>query len=301
MKLWDCRMLSDAKGPLKAWDNLASSHDKMAACASPDGKYVVTGTSLEKKGVNGNSSVRIFSTEDFSLARSLDFGQRSVVSLVWQREINQLVVGTSTGEVVMLYSPFSSKKGALHFVGRHKAVKAAHLMEDATMGPIFNMTDGKDIQKFYNTGHGNMESIRRQEVRQNQKTVVPIKPPALDGKTAVTAGTKLVSKTILELEGKSKITVDSQGERVDSQKALLKYADKPYKYADETGRDNLTLDAYAKTQPVKILDYSVDESEGDKRMHTALDGDFCRKCGQKMCRCVDYTMWGDPNKKRKTN
>ncbi|OLQ03253.1 hypothetical protein AK812_SmicGene13793 [Symbiodinium microadriaticum] len=47
--------------------------------------------------------------------------------------------------------------------------------------------------------------------------------------------------------------------------------------------------AYEKSQPQKILDYDVEQSEGDLRLQSLLQGDFCRKCGMKMCRCVDYS------------
>merc|ERR1711862_1085048 len=96
--------------------------------------------------------------------------------------------------------------------------------------------------------------------------------------------------------GKSKVASE------DSLKALLKYADPEKKVKDLSGKDSTVfLSGYEKTQPVKILDYSVDESVGDAKMSLAKGGDFCRKCGMKMCRCVDYTQWGssDPNKRRK--
>merc|ERR1712232_389881 len=262
MKLWDCRMLSDAKGPLNAWTDLPAGHEKQGVCGSPDGKYIVTGTSLEK-GAKGNSSLRVYDADDFSLAKSLDFGQRSVIRVGWQPEINQVIVGCGTGEVVMLYSPYSSKKGALHFVGRHRRAKAAHEIEDSGFGPIFSMVDGKDIMKFHQlTAHGNWEAVRRHGIRQNQKTLVPARPAELDGKTATTSGTKLVSQTILKLEGKSKVASE------DSQKALLKYADKE----GGEGKNSVYMGAYANNP--KILDYTVDENEGDQKMHLAMNGDF---------------------------
>jgi len=287
MALWDCRLLSDAKGPLKRWEDLPNTSEKLGVCSSPDGKYIVTGTSYSRVG-NVHSSVRVYDTTDFSLAKNLDFGQRSVVSCCWQKDINQILVGTSTGEVVMLYSPYSSKKGALHFVGRHRRAKAAHEIEDSGMYPIFPMVEGKDIAHFYKTAKGNLNSLRKRDARENQKTITPVRPAALDGKTATTSGTKLVSKVILALEGKSKVHVDNEGRATDSQKILLAYADKPGEKRQ-----------YMQSVDQAPLDYSVDEAEGDKRMAEGLKGDFCRKCGQKLCRCVDYSQWGPAFKKAK--
>merc|ERR1719162_355149 len=48
MKLWDCRMLSDAKGAVRTWDDLPASHEKTGVCSSPDGKHVVTGTEPDR-------------------------------------------------------------------------------------------------------------------------------------------------------------------------------------------------------------------------------------------------------------
>merc|ERR1711959_186989 len=122
--------------------------------------------------------------------------------------------------------------------------------------------------------------------------MVPQKPDEIEGgkKTGATAGTKLVSSVILNLEGKRK------GADEDSQKALLKYA----LPEGEAPKDSLVMRAYEKNQPVNILDYSED-SEGDSKMHLAMGGDFCRKCGMKLCRCVDYSQWGDAQKRARDN
>merc|ERR1712100_1014288 len=131
MKLWDCRMLSDAKGPVTTFENLPAFYEKSGVCASPDGKYIVAGTNF-KKGTSNKASLRVYDTKTFSMMKSLDFGAKSVLRIEWPRDINQLVVGTSTGEVVMLYSPFSSTKGALHFVGRKAKAKDALAIEGQT-------------------------------------------------------------------------------------------------------------------------------------------------------------------------
>ncbi|CAE7501551.1 unnamed protein product [Symbiodinium pilosum] len=83
----------------------------------------------------------------------------------------------------------------------------------------------------------------------------------------------------------------------DSQKALLEYQDRIS--ADTATKTMLVDTAYAKTQPQKILDYSEDLSEGDKRMMLAMKGEFCRKCGMKNCRCVDYSKYGEGTKKQR--
>jgi len=287
MKVWDCRMLSDAKGPVKVFENLSNNSEKGSACTSSDGRYIATGTTIHK-GAFGTATVRVFDAKDFSLVKSLDFGQRSALRLAWPKDLNQLVVGTGTGEVVMLYSPFSSKKGALHFVGRKAKTKSAMALEHtAGDGPVFNMTDKDDIQRFYQTGHGNMARIRKIEARQAQKTITPVRPPANDGATGALSDTAAFAAMALKAGAKRLNLQNASGQEKDAQKALLKYADK-----GSVKEGTLVDNAYKGTQPEKILDWSVDESEGDKRMQTSADGNFCRKCGQKVCRCMDYSTWG---------
>ncbi|CAE7480268.1 unnamed protein product [Symbiodinium natans] len=82
----------------------------------------------------------------------------------------------------------------------------------------------------------------------------------------------------------------------DSQKALLEYQDK---ISADTAKSTLVDGAYSRTQPQKILDYSEEQSEGDKRMMLAMKGEFCRKCGMKNCRCVDYSKYGEGAKKQR--
>lgn len=296
MKVWDCRMLSDAKGPLKTWEDLPAGNEKVGLCTSPDGKYIVTGTAFEKGAAMGSASVRVYDARDFGHVQSLDFGARSCTQLAWPQEINQLLVGTTTGEVVMLYSPFSSKKGALHFIGKRAKKLTPAELEGAGFGPIFNMTDKDDIKKFWSTGHGNMFKMRRGEARHSQKTLMPDLPPGVETGTVNPHSDSMAFAALALKHGAKRLNLKSTWDAggSDSQKALLSYADKVEEKGSFMGA------AYAKNQPAgPILDYSEDMSEGDKRMQTQLQGDFCRKCGQKVCRCVDYSRWG-LNKKQKT-
>mmetsp|Transcript_5548 Transcript_5548/g.12093 ORF Transcript_5548/g.12093 Transcript_5548/m.12093 type:complete len:764 (-) Transcript_5548:226-2517(-) len=292
MKVWDTRMLSDAKGPVKTFDNLHCGSEKSGLATSPCGRWIVTGTSPEKAG-SGNSTVRVWETEEFKNVSTIDFGKKMPTKFAWPKALNQLIVGSSTGEVTMLYSPYSSKKGAMHFVGKRAKAKADHDLGSAGSGPIFNMTDPEEIKKFYSTGHGNMQRIRRAEARQAQKTMVPVRPPDKNNTQAATSDSMAFAALALK-NGAKILNLNNAGQwEQDSQKALLKYAN--------TQGDSLLGKAYETSQPTQILDWSVDESEGDKRMQGRLGGDFCRKCGQKVCRCVDYSVWSQDKKKQRTS
>jgi len=283
VKVWDCRMLSDAKGPVHTFENLPTEQEKSGVCVSADGKHLVAG--MSSKTVGGySSSVRVFDMKTFKLVRTLDFEKRAPTQFVWPREQNQIFVGTSAGNVSVLYNPATSKKGAMYFVGRKVKAKELGMAEqEGRMGPIFNMSVGEDIQRFYATGHGNMTRIRNQEARHAQKTVTPLKPQETVGPIGKMTDTQNFVALAIK-SGGQRMKLKSTGEiEADSQKALLKYADK----AKEWG---LFDGAYNKTQPQKLLDWREEEGEGDQRMQLALSGDFCRKCGQKVCRCFDYSV-----------
>lgn len=289
MKLWDCRMLSDAKGPLKSFTDLHAGHEKAGVCASPDGKYLCVGTAAQRNAI-GKAALCIYDLSTLKQVRCLNFGARSPVRVAWPADLNQLVVSTTSGEIVMLYSPTHSDKGALHFVGKHARRKDTHQVEGTTAPQIFMMTDREDIQKFYSTGHGNMSRIRAGEARHSQKTLTPARPPQQDGALAASREACDFQAAVLKAGAKRLGFNSARGTEQDSQRALLAQDAKIGK------SDSLMGSAYLKNQAP--LDWSVEESEGDQRMQLAQGGDFCRKCGQKVCRCVDYSAYGI-NKKQK--
>jgi len=282
VKVWDCRMLSDAKGPLHTFGNLPTEQEKSGVCVSADGKHLVVGTS--SKTVGGySSSVRVFDAKTFDSVRTLDFAKRAPTLLAWPREQNQIFVGTSAGSVSVLYNPATSKKGAMYFVGKKVRAKDLGLAEqEGRMGPIFNMSVGEDIQRFYATGHGNMTRIRNQEARHNQKTVTPLRPQETVGPIGKQTDSANFAALAIQAGAKRLNLKSERNIEADSQKALLKYADKAKAWG-------LFDKAYEKSGD-KVLDFTEEQSEGDQRMQLALSGDFCRKCGQKVCRCTDYTV-----------
>lgn len=304
MKVWDCRMLSDAKGPVKTWTDLPCANERTGVCTSPDGRYIVTGTSFEKGAAMGNATVRVYDAKDFSHARTLDFGQKSCIRCKWPEEINQLVVGTSTGEVVMLYSPFSSKKGALHFIGRKAKKLESHQLEAAGETLIFNMTDKDDIKKFWSTGHGNMMKMRRTEARAGNKELAPTLPPGVKQGTMKPQSDGMAFAALALKAGAKRLNLNSTrtgSNATDAQKTLLSYQEKIEKKGHQM---SLMGEAYHIAQDAASdkhkIDWTDDVSEGDRRMMEKMKGDYCRSCGQKVCRCVDYSKYGISAKKPRT-
>merc|ERR1739838_1029868 len=123
-----------------------------------------------------------------------------------------------------------------------------------------------------------------QESHHNHKTMTPVRPQETVGPIGKQTDSANFAHLAIKAGAKRlNLKTGATAVEVDSQKALLKYADK----AKEWG---LFDKAYEKSQPQKLLDYTEEQSEGDQRMQLALSGDFCRKCGQKVCRCMDYSV-----------
>lgn len=282
LKLWDVRMLSDQKGPVKSVGGLPNEHDKTGVCASPDFRYVVTCTSAKgdkKKGIiDTNGTVKVFDSTNLEQKKSIDIGPMSPLKPLWHKLLNQIVVSTDAGEAVMLYNPQRSKKGALYFVGRK--AKGPKTDSGAIHGPIFNISHAEGWKGYNDVADGTMQSMRKVQAKYNVKDMLPERPEAIGSDMQIINGQRLalnetpsiITQTILaHMGGKNRLRTE------DSQKALHKFS-----FADDA--PELVGHAYAgNPQP---LDWTQDESEAA----TMLKGDFCRKCGQKVCKCVDYTI-----------
>merc|ERR1712039_55332 len=235
---------------------------------------------------------------EFRHVRSMDFGSKSCICVKWPKEINQLCVGTSTGEVTMLYNPFSSKKGALHFIGKKAKKVQSHEIAESGAGPIFNMTDRDDIKRFWSTGHGNMMKMRRGEARQPNKEKAPTMPPGVKPGSMKPQSDGMAFAALALKAGAKRLNLNSEreGAHGDAQKVLLSYQEKVEKKGLEM---SLMGEAYHKQQAAigDQLDWNTEMSEGDKRMAEKMKGDFCRHCGQKVCRCVDYSKYGEDAKR----
>jgi len=87
----------------------------------------------------------------------------------------------------------------------------------------------------------------------------------------------------------------------DAQRTLLSYQEKIEKKGMEM---SLMGEAYHIAQAAASdkhkIDWTDDVSEGDRRMMEKMKGDYCRSCGQKVCRCVDYSKYGISAKKPRT-
>jgi len=137
MKLWDIRKFSK---PVQCFEDLEVVHSGCDCIFSPDGALVVTGTSVDSRRATERGRVVFYDVEGHSrdpvYEVPLGFGE-SVLSLSWHPILNQILVGTSAGNIVALYNPQRSKKGVLFSVGKHAKKKTDYFSTvDVTGGVI---------------------------------------------------------------------------------------------------------------------------------------------------------------------
>jgi WD40 repeat protein len=90
---------------------LTNLSSKTNVCISPNEKLVLTGTSV-RKGF-GHGMIMAYDVEAGDLVDSLAISDQSVVSIVWHKVINQIVVGSADANIRVLYDPKLSNKGIM--------------------------------------------------------------------------------------------------------------------------------------------------------------------------------------------
>jgi hypothetical protein len=239
LKLWDVRKFQK---PLRVFPGLDVVHSGADCVFSPDGAVVAAGTAVDSRSTKERGCVVFFDVEGHSpdpiCEVPLGFGE-SPISLVWHPVLNQILVGTSAGNVVALYDPKTSKKGALFSVGKHTTNKARSQYfssVDVTGGviltphalPMFADPRGKKEQR----------ALDRKDPLKSRKPdfpgTGPTRPDFVDRNHNLTA-------KVVEIRAKERY-LDK-----DARAELLKY--------DAVAKANPTWvePSYAVTQPTKIL------------------------------------------------
>ena len=118
--LWDVRK---PKGPVKKLFHITSLDNTWPQCNavfSPDGRYVLTGTST-KRGGPGTGDLCFWKVGDSSTTPALRMPVcqgASVIGVDWHAKLNQIFVTGEEGLVRVYYDPEKSSKGVLQALGR---------------------------------------------------------------------------------------------------------------------------------------------------------------------------------------
>ncbi|EME32129.1 transducin family protein / WD-40 repeat family protein [Galdieria sulphuraria] len=187
--MWDCRRLEE---PLTVFDDLPNSSDMTSCVFSPNGEYICTTTSDNSKG--GSSSVVFFSRASVSRCFDVAVSSRNgaAVAVCWSPALNQIFYGSTSGSVVGLYSPETSKKGLLLCVSTPEKREEGSIANIGA-GEVFLPNALPMYQtEFLPNGLPMTEANKRNKIRKDpvltKKPTVPSGPrPDLVGKTTLSS------------------------------------------------------------------------------------------------------------------
>lgn len=240
MKLWDLRNI---KKCLHEFSDLYSRYDTTNAIFSPDDRLIVTGTSVKKGDKCG--SLLFYDTSNFNLVKKIDTLTSHVIKVIWHTKLNQIFVGIGNGIIKCYYDERRSLRGAtLCATKMHKRVQHEEIVSSLQVItphalPLFRQERRKTSRK-------QLEKDRLDPVK-SRRPDLPI-TSGQGGRVASSGGT--LSSYVIRNLGLSKRVEDDQ----DPREAILKYAkeaaENPY----------WITPAYAKTQPVPVLDVAAEQS-----------------------------------------
>ena len=159
--VWDMRNL---KQELYSIDDLPTPNQHTDCIFSPDGRYIVTGTS-NKKGEEG--ALLFLDSKDLKEFKRLPLLNSNISRIIWHPKINQILVGNSN-DVTVLYSNSSSINGAklcASKVGRKKAIE-----DDVSFtGPIITPHSLPLFQEKSNRSQKRKREKQRQDAAASHK------------------------------------------------------------------------------------------------------------------------------------
>ena len=244
LKLWDLR---NFKTPVNSVGNLLNSFSETDVVFSPDERYIVTGTSVERRESPGQDGGRVlcYDKQSLELVDSYDLGNESAIRLLWHPRINQIFVGTSSGALNVLYDPEQSSKGIL--LANTKPVKRK--LDDSYYADV------PQEAKIYLPNAILKEPSTIQPNRKQHKDSLKPKPPTNTvfgpGYNGVIGYTE--TRTMMSMMEKDDVRDQNPRE------ALLKYA----KIAEEDPK--FISHVYKKTQPKPIFDMTPDDEDSKNK------------------------------------
>lgn len=242
VRLWDRR---NTKTYLHSAANLFSRFAMTNCSFSPDGKKILTGTSLER-GKN-DADLAFFDINSFS-RENLSF-KGSVVRSLWHGKLNQLFVTLSTGEVHVMYDEKRSVGGALNATNRQKFRKreifTVNKMQIITPHALPMFKEDKRRSK-------KVQMMKdRQDPMKSHRPELPVSGPGTGGRlTSESSHASFIARNIAT---KNKID-----DSIDPREALLRHAQ------EASENPYWVTPAYAKTQPKAIFRKPEEDDDDDE-------------------------------------
>jgi len=233
LRVWDKRKY---KKPVKVIRDLPNHHELTDVIVSPDGKYVVTGTSILEGSAEFGSTVFIDAKTMTEVLR-IPTSASSIVRVQWHPKINQVFSGCSNGEVVGFYNPSTSRNGALLCAAR-KAKK----QEEGEKVEYLDIINPGALRAFRKI-HPAFRRRRTDYEKYRKERKIPQKPNDTTGR-GIDIGTENLAFHILKDMGGAALA------QQDPRDALLKWEDK-ITDANTDYRDYTR--AYKSTQPEPVF------------------------------------------------
>ncbi|KAJ7107663.1 transcription factor [Mycena crocata] len=244
VKLWDLRAF---KKPLATRADLATLYPNTNATFSPDDKYIITGAGATAKG--GKGKLMFLDKNGLDVVKTLEV-DATPVKVYWHSKINQIVTGLSSGQIVVLYSPFTSLNGAKLLANKGPPRKATiEDMSDALAAPTIHVPGSTPM---FQQGEGIIRTNKRKrdndraDPRKARRPELPVTGPGRGGRVGASATQHVVQNLVRDT------TRDE-----DPREALLKYA--------HTQNDQQWTSAWKTNQPNPVFaDVSQEEEKEEE-------------------------------------
>uniref|UniRef100_UPI00358E31B3 WD repeat-containing protein 70 n=1 Tax=Myxine glutinosa TaxID=7769 RepID=UPI00358E31B3 len=240
LKTWDVRSFGQ---PVAVTSDLPNLYHSTDVCFSPDDKLLLTGTSA-KRGGEVDGRLLFLDRQTLSVAYTIDTAV-GVASCLWHPKVNQLLAGTTTGQVRLFYSPELSQRGAKLCVV--KPTRRAKVDQGVTQDyiitphalPLFREPRQKST-------HKQLEKARLDPVR-SRKPEPPVAGHGRGGRVGMHGGT-LASYIV------KNIALDKSDDS-NAREAILRHA------SDAKANPYWVAPAYKHTQPNPIFAEEEEEEE----------------------------------------
>ena len=180
LKVWDTRNFKD---PIVHYSNLPNRFPGSKMCLSPNGEYLLAGTSIDPESTEKEGYLHFFDTTMFNKLKTINAGDASVTDVTWSKAINQIVIGTSKNCAQIYFDNHLSIKGALQAVNKQPRVDKdpkfdySHPIYLPHSLPMYKERPTNNIKK-------DLQEIRK-DVLKTMKPFVPKQGPNKDGKKNV--------------------------------------------------------------------------------------------------------------------
>ena len=265
VKIWDLRMASH---PLRELVNLPNNQLKTQVTMSHDGKYILTGTSVDEQNPLG--FLYMYDSTTFDIKARIATSSSSVIRMLWHDKINEIVTTHGDGTVKIMFDPKLSTKAIINGMLIKKKEAAVDDIEylgtvltPHTM-PTFRENSKKRLNELIKAGG---------KLKDAPKVIKPDKPlEGPMGKNGQLSISGTITKMILtKIQNIKQPTEDPREE-------VIKFKEIAEKNPE------WVAPAYQQTQPKPIYNYQETTVEELKFMESTKRKK-CPKCGLKFCNC----------------